>query len=136
MAGIDGKAANVLSYIKNIGAGRFKEFAALASVTGGLLLTSEEIFSSSWFDTLDRDRIMGTIYVSGSSGRFQVEQTPDTGSFGFISGSDYISNQVIVSDTVGEAFSVELISNYVRTKYINDSGSAQVEFRLFSFFKG
>ncbi len=136
MGKIEGKSRNVISYIKSIDAGKVKEFAASASVTGGLLLASEEIFSSSWFDTFDRDRIMGTVYVSGSGGIFQIEQTPDTGSFGFVSGTDYISDQVIVSDAVGEAFSVEIISNYIRTKYINDSGSAQVEFRLFSFFKG
>lgn len=141
MAGIDGvsvgvgTSAGLKSTIKNVGAGRVKEFAINASVSGGLLQGPEGIYSSSWHDTKDSDRIMGTVFTSGSSGTFQIEQTPDTGTVDPVSGSDYVSTQVFVSDSIGAAFSVELVANYVRTKYINDSGS-QVQFRLYTFFKG
>lgn len=141
MAGIDGisvgvgTSAGLRSTIKNVGAGRVKEFVINASVSGGLLQGPEGIYSSSWHDTKDSDRIMGTVFTSGSSGTFYVEQTPDTGAVDPISGSDYVSSKLFVSDSIGEAYSIELIANYVRTKYINDSGS-QVEFRLYTFFKG
>ena len=142
MAGIDGvsvgvgTSAGLRSITKNVGAGRVKEFAINASVSGGLLLIADAIYSSSWHDTKDSDRIMGTIFVSGSSGNFQIEQTPDTGAVDPVSGSDYVSAQLFVSDSIGSAFSVELVANYVRTKFINDPNTTQKEFRLYTFFKG
>ena len=142
MAGIDGvsvgvgTSAGLKSITKNVSAGRVKEFVINASVSGGLWLASEAIFSSSWHDTKDRDKIFGTVYASGSGGIFQIEQTPDTGTFDPVSGSDFVGTQVPITNSIGTSFSVELISNYVRTKFINNSGSAQTAFRLYAFFTG
>jgi len=124
---------NINANVKAFGVGTLKEFPNGGSTN--IALSASAMYTSSWLNALEHDKITGTVYASGSEGTFYVEQTPDTENTGALSGSDFIGCPVCVEDGIGKAFAVELISKYVRVKYINGA-SNQTEFRLYSYLKG
>lgn len=124
---------NINANVKAFGVGTLKEFPNGGTTTASL--SANEIFSGSWIDALEHDKITGTVYASGSEGILHIEQTPNTSSVGAVSGSDFVGCDICVEDGIGRGFSVELISKYVRVKYINGA-SNQSEFRLYSYLKG
>lgn len=89
-------------------------------------LDASASYTSDGEDATSYDRITGTVFAD-QAGTLYIEQSPD--------GTNWDdSTSVSVSASAGQSFSVELVSYYVRIRYVN-GGTAQGTFRLSAYLK-